>query len=82
MIAIYINFNSAEDAERIESELQEIGGYEVGGNSDSEPCWKLCEYGVDGEDCDFTEEECQEIRRDAELLLLANGIEYSITTSS
>jgi hypothetical protein len=80
MIGIYINFNSAEDFERIESKLQEIG-YEVGG-SDSEPCWKLCEYGVDGEDCGFTEEECQEIRRNSELLLLANGIEYSITTSS
>lgn len=82
MIGIYINFNSNEDLELIESELQSLAGFEVGGHSEYQPVWLLCEYSVDGEISDFTEEECNDIRMSAEKLLNENLIEYTITVSS
>ena len=82
MIGIYINFNNQSDFESVESELEELGGFEVGGHGPNEPCVLLCEYSVDGEEADFTQEECAEIRRKAEEILIQNGIVYSITVSA
>ena len=82
MIGIYINFNSTNDFESVESQLDALGGYEVGGNSEDEPCWKLCEYSVDGEESDFTQEECEEIRKKAEIFLQTKCIQYSITVTA
>ena len=82
MIGIFINFESQTALESVELELEKLGGYEVGGHGPNEPCVCLCEYSVDGEDAEFTEEECVEIRKEAETMLIQKGIVYSITVSA
>jgi|JI10StandDraft_1071094.scaffolds.fasta_scaffold478652_2 hypothetical protein len=85
MIGIYINFNNNGDLEKVENELQEIGGYEVGGNGPNEPCWLLCSHSPEDkrevDEC-VEYEEAQEIRAIAEAMLNQNGLKYSITESA
>jgi hypothetical protein len=82
MIGIYVNFNSTADLKEVEKDLEKLGGYEVCGHDAESPCWKLGEYSVDGEAADFTEEECNSIRKHAEDLLKSLKIDYSVTVSS
>lgn len=85
MIGIYINFNSNEDLEKVENELQGIGGYEVGGNGPDEPCWLLCSHSPEDkremDEC-LEHDEAKKVKAEAEALLKQQGINYSITESA
>ena len=81
MIGIYINFNSNADLQTLKTDLEKIGGYEVGGHDMKSPCWKLAESSVDDEEVELTEDECDSIRENAEDLLKNSGISYSISVS-